>query len=39
VIEEFPKLRLEVESLRETLEILSDKELMADIEQSKKDKC
>jgi regulator of replication initiation timing len=37
VVEEFPKLRLEVESLRETLEILSDKELMEDIEQGKKD--
>jgi len=37
IVEEFPKLRLEVESLRETLEILSDKELMADIEQGKKD--
>jgi len=32
-----PKLRLEVESLRETLEILSDKKLMQDIEQGKKD--
>ncbi|MDR2719417.1 MAG: hypothetical protein LBC03_01250 [Nitrososphaerota archaeon] len=37
VVEELPKLRLEVESLRETLEILSDKELMQDIEQGKKD--
>ncbi|MCL2288271.1 MAG: hypothetical protein FWC33_03715 [Candidatus Bathyarchaeota archaeon] len=37
IVEEFPKLRLEVESLRETLEILSDKELMADIVQGKKD--
>jgi preprotein translocase subunit SecA len=35
--EEFPKLRSEIESLKETLEILSDKELMADIEQGKKD--
>ncbi|MCL2135343.1 MAG: hypothetical protein FWH37_07320 [Candidatus Bathyarchaeota archaeon] len=37
VVEEFPKLRLEVESLREALEILSDKELMKDIEQGEKD--
>ncbi|MDR0493850.1 MAG: hypothetical protein LBH74_09480 [Nitrososphaerota archaeon] len=37
VVEELPKLRLEVESLKETLEILSDKELMQDIEQGKKD--
>ncbi|MDR1992504.1 MAG: hypothetical protein LBQ98_03250 [Nitrososphaerota archaeon] len=37
VVEEFPKLRLEVESLRETLEILSDKELMNNIAQGKKD--
>jgi PHD/YefM family antitoxin component YafN of YafNO toxin-antitoxin module len=37
IIEEFPKLRLEVESLRETLEILSDKELMQSIEQGEKD--
>jgi len=37
IVEEFPKLRLEVESLRETLEILSDKELMTDIVQGKKD--
>ncbi|MCL1970142.1 MAG: hypothetical protein FWF66_01580 [Candidatus Bathyarchaeota archaeon] len=37
VVEELPKLRLEVESLRETMEILSDKELMQDIAQGKKD--
>ncbi|MCL1978116.1 MAG: hypothetical protein FWG55_08485 [Candidatus Bathyarchaeota archaeon] len=37
VIEEFPKLRLEVEMLRETLEILSDKELMQSITQGKRD--
>jgi hypothetical protein len=37
IVEEFPPFRLEVELLREPLEILSDKELMADIEQGKKD--
>jgi predicted transcriptional regulator len=37
IVEEMPKLRSELESLKETLEILSDKELMADITQGRKD--
>ena len=37
VVEEMPKLRSELESLKETLEILSDKELMQSIEQGRKD--
>ena len=35
--EEFPKLRLEVESLKETLELLSCEGVLERLEQSKKD--
>ncbi|MDR0470374.1 MAG: hypothetical protein LBH79_01445 [Nitrososphaerota archaeon] len=35
--EEIPKLRLRVEELEETLEILSDRELMQSIEVSEKE--
>ncbi|MDR1992529.1 MAG: hypothetical protein LBQ98_03375 [Nitrososphaerota archaeon] len=37
VVEKFPQLLLEVESLRETLEIMSDKEAMLSIARGEKD--
>jgi hypothetical protein len=37
IAEELPKLRIVVEELMETLEVLSDKELMKSIDRSLKD--
>jgi hypothetical protein len=37
IAEELPKLRIVVEELKETLEILSDEKLMKSIQASKKD--
>ena len=37
VVEEVPKLRSELESLKETLEIMSDKEAMLSIARGEKD--
>ena len=37
IVEEMPKLRLELESLKETLEILSCEGVLERFEQSKKD--